>query len=134
VGEQAGSGAGEGRLEAAWKVVFVAACASVALELFSIPAFVAGTTAALRLPYGLALFGLAMLRALVCYGIRFHAAWAAWLGGGLAVVTVLSPTTELQAGPLLFTESILSATLGWLHAAVDAAFLVGLFLVRRARN
>jgi hypothetical protein len=134
VAEQMGSTADGERLEAAWKWVFLAACASVAVELLSIPVFVSGTTPGLRLPYGLALVGLAFLRALIAYGVRFHARWAAWLGGVLAVVTILSPTTEFDTGSLLFTESVLSAALGWLHAAVDAAFLIGLFLVRRART
>lgn len=116
-----------------WAVIRTAALAALALDLVGIPIYVAGTDPQLRGAFGLALAGVALLRGLVAYGAWYRARWSAWVGGFLAIPSLLSPFSQLHGGSVELADNALTAALGWAIAAAAAAFLAGIGMAVRDR-
>jgi hypothetical protein len=82
--------------------------------------------------------GMALMWALVAYGVSGRTRWALWLGAVLAVFGVLlyslatMASVETRAG--MVQGSAFSTVLGYGQALANACFLVGLILLRRERT
>jgi len=141
VGSGAGERDGKPRLKQercpGWQVIRVAALAALALDLVSVPVYLAssvGSAPKLRLPYMLMGIGLVLVRGLIAYGAWFRARWAMWIGGVLAVCSIGGLFVNFSAGgQQLFGDSLLTLALNWGAALVAGAFLTGMMMLATDR-
>jgi hypothetical protein len=116
-----------------------AATAAFALAAVACSVAVSTSAPSLRTTALLWTGGLVLFRALAAYGVWYRTRWGAWLGGVLATFSVLLfpllawASVQTPSGAR-FESTPLSVVLAWLQVAANAAFLLGLFLVRRERR
>ncbi|MFN3650865.1 MAG: hypothetical protein ACK47B_14915 [Armatimonadota bacterium] len=131
-------------LRRAWQVMLRAALAGAgtALLWLALSLWMAADPK-LRLAMVLFQAGYLLLRSLIAYGVYFRVRWAAWLGGVVSGMTVISGALSVLTGNLnpawqgnqeLFVNPAYGVALSWADLLIDGAFLTGIWLVRRARR
>ncbi|HEU4754378.1 MAG TPA: hypothetical protein VFU47_14820 [Armatimonadota bacterium] len=124
--------------EVAWRTLRWASAAILFLQLVDAAGNVRDMPPHLRAGAALFSFGWVTLIAILVYGVWKQARWALWVGGILAGVSVVllpvSTLGVLQVGSVEIGTSPLESLFAWLQTAANAAFLVGLVLLRRARE
>jgi hypothetical protein len=137
VARQTDSTGASGRSSVGWRIVQWAATVAFAVQVVAVGATLGASSGAL-IAGALVPFGFALIRGLAAYGLWHRARWAAWLGGVIAVITVVSTpvfiASAVEAGPHTFANTSFSVVLGWAQVAAGLAFLAGLAVLRLARG